>query len=141
MYLLDANVVSELRKPARRANPNVRAWAAHVATGSLYLSIATVLELEIGVRMLERRDVRQGKALRKWLAESVLPAFARRIVPIDEDIARRCAGLHVPDRRSPQDAYIGATALEHRMTVVTRNVRDFASMGVPTLDPWRAEPA
>ena len=136
MYLLDTNVVSELRRGKRGASPNVYAWAASVSTGSLYLSAITVLELETGVRLLERRDARQGETLRNWLDDQVMPAFAGRILPIDIDIARCCAGLHVPDRRPHRDVFIAATALVHAMTVVTRNTADFAAMDIATLDPW-----
>ena len=141
MYLLDTNVVSELRKGERQATPTVRSWAESVSTGSLYLSAITVLELETGVLLLERRDARQGEIFRNWLDNQVLPAFADRVLPIDKTIARRCARLHVPDRRPDRDAFIGATALVHGMTVVTRNTADFAAMEVATHDPLLTSPA
>ena len=138
MYLLDTNVVSELRKAkSRRANPNVIAWAQPIPVGSLFLSAITVLELELGVLLVERRDAVQGKVLRAWLDQSVLPAFDGRILPVDVEVARRCARMHVPDRRSERDALIAATALVHGMTVVTRNVPDFSGLDLPLLDPWQ----
>lgn len=140
MYLLDTNVVSELRRAKTgKANLHVVGWAERVSVASLFLSAVTVLELEMGVLLIERRDPAQGTLLRAWLEERVLPAFAGRILPVDTAVARRCARLHVPDPRSERDALIAATALVHGLTVVTRNVADFAPMGVEILDPWTFE--
>jgi len=137
MYLLDTNVVSELRKAkAGRADPNVTAWASGVPYGGLFISAITILELEMGVLLVERRDAAQGAILRDWLDQHVMPAFHDRILPIDAAVARRCARLHVPDPRAERDALIAATALVHGMTVVTRNIGDFQSTGVPLLNPW-----
>ena len=138
MYLLDTDVVSELRKTrSGRADPNVAAWSAAAPVGTLYLSVVTILEIETGVIRLERRDVTQGRALRAWLEDHVLPAFDGRVLPIDTAIARRCAGLHVPNPLADLDALIAATALVHAMTVVTRNVADFVTTGVALLNPWQ----
>lgn len=137
MYLLDTNIVSELRKAAtRKAEPKVLAWAKGVSTTVLFLSTVTVLELEIGALLVERRDPTQGSALRSWLDTRVLPAFTDRILPVDTAVARRCAKLHVPDRRSDRDTLIAATALVHQLTIVTRNVEDFAPTGAKLLNPW-----
>jgi predicted nucleic acid-binding protein len=137
MFLLDTNVVSELRKAkAGKANTNVTAWASGVPYGSLFISAITVLELEMGVLQVERRDQAQGTLLRKWLDQHVLPAFHDRILPVDVTVAQRCARLHVPDPRAERDALIAATALVHGMTVVTRNTSDFQPTGVPLLNPW-----
>lgn len=137
MYLLDTNVVSELRKAGSgKADSNVIAWADRVETASLYLSAVSVLELELGVLQIERRDVAHGAMLRAWLDGQVMPAFDGRILPIDAVIARRCARLHVPDPRAERDALIAATALTHEMMIVTRNVDDFRSTGVEMINPW-----
>lgn len=137
MYLLDTNVVSELRKGRTgRAEPRVVAWADGVDAGSLYLSAITILELELGVALMERRDPAQGVALRAWLERVVIPEFEDRTLAFDAGVARRCARLHVPDPRSERDAMIAATALVHGMTVVTRNLADFDEMGAPLLNPW-----
>lgn len=137
MYLLDTNVVAELRKAkAGKADKGVTAWANSVAPASLFLSVITVLEMELGVLLMERRDPAQGSLLRAWMDGYVLPAFAERILAIDTAVARRCAQLHVPDPKSERDAFIAATATVHGMTVVTRNVADFKSTGVTTLNPW-----
>ena len=135
-WLLDTNVISELRKPARRADPGVIAWAADQEIETLYLCAITVLELEIGVRRKERADAEQGALLRGWLDGSVLPTFAGRILPIDTTVAIRAGTLHVPDPRPERDALIAATAAVHGLTVVTRNVRDFAPFEVALLNPW-----
>ncbi|NMG67768.1 PIN domain-containing protein [Azoarcus indigens] len=141
MYLLDTNVVSELRKVrAGKADANVSAWSQGVEAGELFISAITVMELEMGVLQIERRDAGQGALLRTWLELHVLPAFSGRILPIDAAVAQRCARLHVPDRRSERDALIAATALVHGMTVATRNVGDFEPTGVSLLNPWSARP-
>lgn len=137
MFLLDTNVVSELRKAkSGRADRRVEAWAGRVAASSLFLSVITVLELETGILLVERRDPPQGAALRTWLEGQVLPAFAGRILAVDMAVARRCAKLHVPDRSPDRDAFIAATALVHGMAVVTRNVDDFKATGVEIFNPW-----
>jgi hypothetical protein len=137
MYLLDTNVVSELRKAkAGKAHEKVAAWAARTPAASLFLSVITVQELEIGVLLAERRDPPQGAILRTWLEDHVLPAFADRILPVDTVIARRSAGLHVPDPRPVRDALIAATALVHGLTLVTRNVADLEPTGAKILNPW-----
>jgi len=139
MFLLDTNVVSELRKVrAGRADARVAAWADSVDAADLYLSVISLRELEIGVRLAERRDPAQGAVLRTWLDEHVLPAFDGRILIVDADVALRSARLHVPNPRPLRDGLIAATALVHGMTAVTRNVEDFAPTGVATLDPWAA---
>jgi toxin FitB len=139
MYLLDTNVVAELRKAkAGKANKDVTAWASVVAPASLFLSSITVLEMELGILLIERRDPMQGAILRAWMEDHVLPAFAERILAIDTTVARKCAQLHVPDLKSERDAFIAATALVHGLTVVTRNVADFAATGVVTLNPWQS---
>jgi predicted nucleic acid-binding protein len=135
MYLVDTNILSELRR-RDRANPGVTAWFNETPEELIALSVITVAEIEAGVRLVERRDAAQGALLRRW-AQGVFAAFDQRIVPIDADIARLCGGLHVPDPRPDHDAWIAATALSRALTVVTRNVRDFAPMGVATLNPWR----
>ena len=138
-FLLDTNVVSELRKAkAGKADPTVVAWATSVPYGSLFLSVITILELEAGVLSVERRDPTQGGILRTWLDAHVLPAFQGRVLPIDIAVALRFAGLHVPNPRAERDALIAATALVHGMTVVTRNTVDFTPTSVHTLNPWLA---
>ncbi len=137
MFLLDTNVVSELRKALTdKADENVVAWLSSVDATVLYLSAITILEIERGILRLERRDPAQGGKLRTWMEQYVLPEFSDRTLPVDRIVAIRCAPLHVPDPRSERDAFIAATALVHGMTVVTRNTADFEATGVALLNPW-----
>lgn len=137
MYLLDTNIISELRKAASgRANKGVLNWAENVSPELLYLSAISVLELELGVLQIERRDKRQGVILRRWLEEQVLPEFQQRILPVNEAVARTCAHLHTPDPQPERDALIAATAHVFQLTLVTRNEKDFADSGTPILNPF-----
>jgi len=135
MFVLDTNVVSELRRP-KKANPQVLAWASDIPLANFFLSSITVLELELGALLMERKDATQGAALRTWIDQQILPRFEGRIFAVDVAIAQCCARLHVPDPRSERDALIAATALVHGMTVATRNVADFAPTKVRTINPW-----
>jgi len=137
MFLLDTNVVSELRKAAAgKADSNVCRWADAVDAAELFVSVVTLQELEIGVLLAQRKDPTKGALLRSWMDQHVLPAFAERVLPVDTAVALRSALLHVPDVRPVRDALIAATALVHGMKVVTRNVADFASTGVTVVNPW-----
>ena len=137
MYLLDTNTLSELRKRrSGKISAAVEAWAGSVDQADMYLSVITIMEIELGIALLERRDTRQAGVLRLWLHDKVMPAFAGRILPVDTTIALRCARLHVPDTKSERDAWIAATGLVHDLTIVTRNVVDFAGTDVTLLNPW-----
>jgi toxin FitB len=141
MLLLDTNVVSELRKVTLgKADPNVAKWSKTLDTADLFISTVTIYELEIGVLLVERRDPLQGALFREWLDSQVLSAFDGCILPLDVAVARRAAKLHVPNPQPINDAFIAATALVHGMTVATRNLADFATMGVPLLNPWDERP-
>lgn len=135
MFLLDTNVISELRHGKPHQSDEVRAWAAGQPNSRLFLSAITILELEMGILALERRTPPQGRALRIWLS-GVRQAFAGQILPFTDITATACAALHVPNPRSERDAMIAATAIEHSFTVVTRNVSDFADTGVGLVNPW-----
>jgi predicted nucleic acid-binding protein len=137
MYLFDTNVVSEIRLPDR-ANPNVVSWALSVPRSAQYISVVTLMELEIGALSIKRRDASQGNMLQNWIRSAVLPGFAGRVLAFDADASLHCAPLHVPNKRPERDAMIAATALAHGLTVVTRNKRDFAPMAVPVLNPWQS---
>jgi predicted nucleic acid-binding protein len=137
MFLLDTNVVSELRKSNfGKADRNVVSWAQRARPSDFYISVITVHELEVGVRLVERRDSHQAVALRLWLREQILVGFEGRILPVDTAVALLSAQLHVPDPRPLKDGLIAATALVHGMTVVTRNVGDFVGTGISVLNPW-----
>lgn len=135
MFILDTNVISELRQGKPNQSINVRAWAATQTTAQLFLSAITILELEKGIQALERRMPPQGSTLRIWL-NGVRAAFAGRILPFTEHTAIECASLHVPNPRPERDAMIAATAIEHSFTIVTRNVSDFLNTRAKLLNPW-----
>ena len=139
MFLLDTNVVSELRKSeTKEGDRSVEAWGQSIPLEQTYTYICavTIFELERGVLSMERRDNIQGIILRQWLEGYVLVKYAERIFPFSTAVARRCALLHIPDPMPVQDAMIAATALVHGLTVVTRNVKDFERTGVRLLNPW-----
>lgn len=141
MYVLDTNVLSELRKVRLgKVDVNVVAWAESADATTLFVSAITIMELELGVLSIERKDAAQGAMLRLWLEQQVLPEFSGRILPVDAAVVQRCARLHVPDRRNERDALIAATALVHGMTVVTRNEADFRATGVNLVNPWEPSP-
>ncbi len=137
MYILDTNVVSELRKVrSGKADPRVASWVDSVSVTDLYLSVISIQELEMGILLVERKDQAQGAILRTWLNSYVLKAFKGRILSVDLPVVRRAAALHVPNPRPVRDGLIAATALVHDMTIVTRNIKDFNATGVALLDPW-----
>jgi len=137
MFVLDTNVVSELRKVRLgKADANVAAWTESVDAADLFVSAITIMELELGVLLIERKDATQGAMLRFWLEQHVLPEFSDRTLPVDTAVAQRCARLHVPDKLGERDALIAATALVHGMTMATRNFADFEPTGVTILNPW-----
>ena len=138
MFVLDTNVVSELRKVrSGKANPGVAAWAEQIASAELFISAITIHELEHGVLLMERSDPAQGALLRAWLDHSVAAAFKSRVLPVDERVARRSAALHMPNPAPFRDALIGATALVHEMAVVTRDLKDFQRFDeLAVLNPW-----
>ncbi|MBS0571867.1 MAG: type II toxin-antitoxin system VapC family toxin [Proteobacteria bacterium] len=140
MYLLDSNIISELRKVSTgRANPGVVAWAESVPPESLFMSAITLMELDKGVQLKARQDPVAGAVLRRWLAEKVYPSFQGRVLAVDAAVALENAGYHVPDPRPLADSMIAATAKVHGLYVVTRNVRDFEPFeahGLRVLNPW-----
>ena len=140
MFLLDTNVISELRKLGDgKADGRVAAWVSSRDAASFYLSALTLMELEIGILRIERREAAQGERLRTWMDRHVLPEFLERTLPVDSAVALKCARLHVPDPRAERNALIAATALVYGMTVVTGNVTDFQATGAQIVDPWAAE--
>jgi len=135
MYLLDTNVVSEIRKAAK-ADRRVTTWAEQTDAELMYFSVVSILEIRLGILALQRKNKAQADVLATWLSRQVIPAFAGRIISVDIAVALRCAQLHVPNPCSERDALIAATALVHGLTVVTRNTKDFQSTGVAMFNPW-----
>ena len=138
MFLVDTNVVSELRKGnTSKINENVALWADSVNLNELYISVITLQELQTGIFLLKRKDEKQALILQQWFEGYVLQAFRERIVPIDSKIALVCADLHVPDKRPYADSLIAATAIQHSMTLVTRNISDFSGLDITIFNPWK----
>lgn len=135
MFLLDTNVISELRRPDK-ADRNVSTWANAAPAASFFISAISILEIELGALLIARKDAAQGAVLRAWIDRQILARFEGRVLAVDTAVAQRCARLHVPDPRAERDALIAATALVHGLTVVTRNVGDFGPMGVALINPW-----
>ncbi|MBA2463703.1 MAG: type II toxin-antitoxin system VapC family toxin [Nocardioidaceae bacterium] len=133
-YLLDTNVISELRK--RAGDPRVKAWVAGQAATDLAISVVTVVEIEVGILRRARTDSDQAAILTRWFEDRVLAGFKDRILPLDLPAARRVAPLHVPDQAPQHDALIAGTALARSLTVVTRNVSDFTRTGLGLINPW-----
>jgi toxin FitB len=138
MFLLDTNVISELRRPDK-ADRNVIAWASKIPATGFFLSAISILEIELGALLMARKDTAQGEVLRAWIDDQILPHFEGRILAVDTAVAQRCARLHVPDPRAERDALIAATALVRGLTVVTRNIADFQPAGVALLNPWHPQ--
>jgi predicted nucleic acid-binding protein len=137
MYLLDTNVIFELRKKnSGRADPAVVRWSNSVIATELFLSAVAIFELEMGLLKIARRNDEHSRRLKSWLSDSVMPAFAGRILSIDEHVALIFAGMMVPRTRQYRDALIAATARHHGYTVVTRNIGDFEDLQVKLINPW-----
>jgi predicted nucleic acid-binding protein len=132
-YLLDTNVVSEIRKP--QANENVRAWFAATGADELYLSVLTIGEIRRGIEHLRRRDAVQAGIFEAWLA-TLRRDFAERVLPITGDIADEWGRLGVPDPIRTVDGLLAATARVANLTLVTRNTADLVHTGVRLLDPF-----
>nr|WP_314269809.1 type II toxin-antitoxin system VapC family toxin [uncultured Kingella sp.] len=137
MYLLDTNILSEIRKiQAGRADQGVAQWAQAHPKSLMYISAITLLELERGTIAAEQRDKRQGAVYRRWLSQVVQPEFQDRVLQIDAQTVLLCAPMHVPDKKSLADSLIAATAIQHNMTVITRNEKDFAGTGAKIHNPF-----
>jgi toxin FitB len=133
-FLLDTNVVSELRKGAR-ADRNVVAWFERLDTDELYLSVLVVGEIRRGIERIRRRDPKSAAAFDRWLS-SLSAGFEDRILPVDRHVAEEWGRMNVPNPLPVLDALMAATAKVHGFVLATRNVRDVASTGVRTLNPF-----
>jgi len=134
-FLLDTNVVSELRKKERCA-PKVSAWAATVPRNQDFLSVLVVGELVRGAILKRRTDPQMADALARWIAR-LTHLYAERILPVTLEIAQERGRLSALRPIPPEDGLLAATALVHRLTLVTRNVRNLQGLGVSLLNPWR----
>lgn len=135
MYLFDTNVLSELRNPST-AHEQVWLWANTVHDDDVYISAISLLEIQMGILLSERKDRLKARVFKRWLHEVILPTFTNRLLPINSEISLACATLHVPNPRSERDAFIAATAKVHGLTLVTCNTADFTGMGVHLINPW-----
>ena len=137
MFLLDTNIVSELRKAGKSTcNQGVWKWQSMTDPLDCYVSVMTLFEIQYGILKLKRHDQRQADILNDWFERQVLESFRHRILPIDMDVASTCASLHIPDKKPDRDAFIAATAIEHQFTLVTRNIKDFSGLDLDVLNPW-----
>ncbi|MBR0911316.1 type II toxin-antitoxin system VapC family toxin [Bradyrhizobium japonicum] len=135
--LLDTNMLSVVQRPA--PSPKVLAWLDTVDEDRTFISAASIAELRRGIALLD--DGRRRAALAAWLAHDLPARFAQRILPIDHAVAERWGDLMAQSRRtgvalSAMDGFLAATAFANNLTLVTRNVTDFAAFGVPLLNPW-----
>ena len=133
-YLLDTNVISELRK-GRRCDPGVASWFSGVSSDDLFLSVLTFGEIRKGVEKLRRRDPVAAQSLEGWLTRLVA-AYSEHAFPIDQPVAEQWGRLNVPDPLPVVDSLLAATAIVHDLTLVTRNVDDVARTGVDCLNPF-----
>lgn len=139
MYLLDTNVLSELRKgKTAKINPNVEKWAESVKLSDLYISVITLQEIQTGILLLERKDETQAKILQTWFNEYVRVSFKDRTLDVCQSVALLCSNLHVPNPRPYADSLISATAQWHGFSLVTRNIDDFTGQNINLINPWTA---
>lgn len=135
MFLLDTNVICELRKAAR-CNARVAAWQTAQKPEACFLSTITLLEIRLGIELARKSDRQKAEVLEAWFEERVKPGFAGRILAVDDRVSEMCGRLHAKRPGSFRDGLILATAVIHEFTVVTRNAKDFAGGRVRVVDPW-----
>ena len=137
MYLLDTNIISELKKlDSGKIHPQVQRWAYSINLMQTKISVVSITEIRTGLLSLTLKDQAQAASLDNWFTNRLLPAYRTRTLSIDTEVALICAQLHIPAKRPINDAYIAATAIAHNLTLVTRNVRDFQGLPLMLENPF-----
>jgi len=134
-FLLDTNVVSELRRGAK-CDARVAAWQAAHSPSVCHLSVISLMEIRLGIELSRRRNAKHGEILQTWYDTKVRSAFSKRTLPVTAEIAEKCAELNAGRTRPFRDSLILATALVHNLVVVTRNTTDFIDAQAQVLNPW-----
>lgn len=137
MYLLNTNIISELKKlDSGKIHPQVQRWAYSINLMQTKISVVSIIEIRTGILSLARKDQAQAASLDNWFTNRLLPAYRTRTLSVDTEVALICAQLHIPTKRPINDAYIAATAIAHNLTLVTRNVRDFQGLPLILENPF-----
>ena len=137
MYLLDTNIISELKKlDSGKIHPQVQRWAYSINLMQTKISVVSITEIRTGILSLARKDQAQAASLDNWFTNRLLPAYRTRTLSVDTEVALICAQLHIPAKRPINDAYIAATAIAHNLTLVSRNVRDFQGLPLMLENPF-----
>ncbi|AHG74495.1 PilT protein-like protein [Mannheimia sp. USDA-ARS-USMARC-1261] len=139
-YLFDTNLVSELYKYRNgKINLNVENWLQGIIPSETAISCITLSEIKTGILLKARKDTKQAYHLAQWLKNEVLPAFENRVLIVDSEVALLAAEYHISNKMDLNDAYIAATAKVNHLTLVTRNVKDFAGCGIKLISPFDTE--
>lgn len=137
MYLLNTNIISELKKlDSGKIHPQVQRWAYSINLMQTKISVVSITEIRTGILSLARKDQAQAASLDNWFTNRLLPAYRTRTLSVDTEVALICAQLHIPAKRPINDTYIAATAIAHNLTPVTRNVRDFQGLPLMLENPF-----
>ena len=137
MYLLDTNIISELKKlDSGKIHPQVQRWAYSINLMQTKISVVSITEIRTGILSLARKDQAQAASLDNWFTNRLLPAYRTKTLPVDAKVALIYAQLNVPNKRPINDAYIAATAIAHKLKLVTRNIQDFQGIPITLENPF-----